>query len=162
MTSSSKTIEERLQALEDHEAIRQVLSGYGYSVDGLNYDSVADFYAEDGRYLVDDTLDFRGRSAVASITKDAGHRALVAGGVAHIALPPYIVVEGDEASATCHTMIPRKGNDGYYMWRLSASRLELAREADGEWRIAKRQTWSLDGNPRGPEMLGDLRKVRRD
>ena len=59
-------------------------------------------------------------------------------------------------------MIPRKGEDGYYMWRLSASRLELEREADGEWRIAKRQTWSLDGNPRGPEMLGDLRKVRRD
>jgi ketosteroid isomerase-like protein len=162
MTSANRTIEERLQALEDHEAIRQVLAGYGYSVDGLNYDSVADFYAEDGRYLVDDTLDFKGRDRVASITKDAGHRALVAGGVAHVALPPYIVVEGDEAAATCHTMIPRKGEDGYYIWRLSASRLELAREADGKWRIVKRQTWAQDGNTRGPEMLGDLRKVRRD
>ena len=59
MAKANRTMEERLQALEDHDAIRQVLSGYGYSVDGLNYDSVADFYAEDGRYLVDDTLDFR-------------------------------------------------------------------------------------------------------
>jgi len=161
MSGTGKTIEERLQRLEDHEAIRQVLAGYGYSVDGLNYDSVADFYAENGRYLVDDTLDFQGRDRVASITKDAGHRALVAGGVAHVALPPYIVVEGDEAAATCHTMIPRKGEDGYYIWRLSASRLELVREADGQWRIVKRQTWAQDGNTKGPEMLGDLRKVRR-
>jgi ketosteroid isomerase-like protein len=162
MTGANKTIEERLQALEDHEAIRQVLAGYGYSVDGLNYESVADFYAEDGRYLVDDKLDFSGRDRVAAITRDAGHRALVAGGVAHVALPPYIVVEGDEAAATCHTMIPRKGEDGYYIWRLSASRLELAREADGQWRIVKRQTWAQDGNTKGPEMLADLRKVRRD
>ncbi|MBM3594635.1 MAG: nuclear transport factor 2 family protein [Alphaproteobacteria bacterium] len=161
MTKANMAIEERLQRLEDHEAIRQVLAGYGYSVDGLNYDSVADFYAEDGRYLVDDTLDFRGRCRVASITRDADHRALVAGGVAHVALPPYIVVEGDEAAATCHTMVPRKGEDGYYIWRLSASRLELVREADGQWRIAKRQTWAQDGSTKGPEMLGDLRKVRR-
>jgi len=161
VTKANMAIEERLQRLEDHEAIRQVLAGYGYSVDGLNYDSVADFYAEDGRYLVDDTLDFRGRCRVASITRDADHRALVAGGVAHVALPPYIVVEGDEAAATCHTMVPRKGEDGYYIWRLSASRLELVREADGQWRIAKRQTWAQDGSTKGPEMLGDLRKVRR-
>jgi ketosteroid isomerase-like protein len=162
VTKANMTIEERLQRLEDHEAIRQVLAGYGYSVDGLNYDSVADFYTENGRYMVDDTLDFQGRERVASITKDAGHRALVAGGVAHVALPPYIVVEGDEAAATCHTMIPRKGEDGYYIWRLSASRLDLVREADGQWRIAKRQTWSQDGNTKGPGMLADLRKVRRD
>jgi ketosteroid isomerase-like protein len=161
MAGTGKTIEERLQRLEDHEAIRQVLAGYGYSVDGLNYDSVADFYTENGEYKVDDVLDFQGRDRVASITNDAGHRALVAGGVAHVALPPYIVVDGDQAAATCHTMIPRKCEDGYYIWRLSASRLELVRETDGQWRIASRQTWSQDGGTKGPEMLGDLRKVRR-
>ena len=40
--------------------------------------------------------------------------------------------------------------------------LTLVREADGQWRIVSRQTWSQDGNTKGPEMLGDLRKVRRD
>ena len=30
----SKTIEQRLQELEDREAIRQAICGYGYAVDG--------------------------------------------------------------------------------------------------------------------------------
>ena len=39
--------------------------------------------------------------------------------------------------------------------------LELVREADGEWRIERRENWLLDGNPDASKMLGDLRKVRR-
>jgi ketosteroid isomerase-like protein len=161
MTRSSKTIEERLQALEDHDAIRQIVSAYSYSVDGCNAASVGALYVEDGVYAVGDMDPFVGRERVAAITADKGHRALVAGGVAHISLPPFIAVEGDEAVATCHTMVARKGDDGFYVWRLSASRLELVRGTDGEWRIEKRQNWLLDGNPDGPEMLASLHQVRR-
>lgn len=156
------TIEERLQALEDHDAIRQIVSAYGYSVDGCNADSVGALYVEDGVYAVGDMEPFIGRGQVAAITADKGHLALVAGGCAHVSLPPFIAVEGDKAVATCHTMVARKGDDGFYIWRLSASRLELVRDTDGEWRIEKRQNWLLDGNPAGPEMLASLHQVRRD
>ena len=36
------SVEQRLQALEDQIAIYQVICGYGYAVDGLNYDGVRD------------------------------------------------------------------------------------------------------------------------
>ena len=48
------TVEERLQALEDQQAIYQVVCGYGYSVDGCNAESVGDRYVEDGVYAVGD------------------------------------------------------------------------------------------------------------
>ena len=161
MARTKKSIEERLQQLEDHDAIRQIVSAYSYSVDGCNADSVGSLYTEDGVYAVADMDPFVGRERVAGITRDAGHRDLVANGCAHISLPPYIAVDGDQAVATCHTMVSRKGDDGFYIWRLSASRLELVREADGEWRIERRENWLLDGDPHGPELLASLREVRR-
>jgi ketosteroid isomerase-like protein len=161
MARANRTIEERLQQLEDQDAIRQIVSAYSYSVDGCNAESVGALYVEDGVYAVGDMDPFVGRDRVAAITADKGHRALVAGGCAHVSLPPFIAIEGDLAVATCHTMVARNGDDGFWIWRLSASRLELVREADGEWRIEKRSNWLLDGNPAAPEMLADLHKVRR-
>ncbi len=161
MARTQKSIEERLQLLEDHDAIRQIVSAYSYSVDGLNAESVGSLYTENGVYAVADMAPFVGRERVAAITADKGHRDLVGSGCAHVSLPPYIAVEGDQAVATCHTMVARKGNDGFYIWRLSASRIELVREEDGEWRIDRRENWLLDGDPHGPELLASLRKIRR-
>lgn len=160
MARTRKSIEERLQELEDHEDIRQIVAAYSYSVDGCNAESVGSLYTENGVYAVGDMEPFVGRARVAAITGDKGHRALVANGCAHISLPPYIEVDGDKAVATCHTMVPRHDDNGFHIWRLSASRLELVREADGVWRIEKRSNWLLDGNPKGPEMLSQLREVR--
>lgn len=162
MAKAGRSVEERLQMLEDHEAIRQIVAAYSYSVDGCNAESVGSLYTEDGIYAVGDMDPFVGRDRVAAITGDSGHRQLVANGCAHISLPPYIEVDGDQAVATCHTMVPRHDDKGFHIWRLSASRLELVRESDGEWRIKKRSNWLLDGNPKGPEMLGQLRMVRVD
>ncbi|MCB2047945.1 MAG: nuclear transport factor 2 family protein [Novosphingobium sp.] len=161
MARSNRTVEERLQELEDRDAIRQIVSAYSYSVDGCNAESVGSLYTEQGVYAVGDMAPFVGRAQVAAITADQGHLDLVAGGCAHISLPPYIEIDGDLAVATCHTMVARNGDDGFWIWRLSASRLELVREADGEWRIERRENWLLDGNPDASKMLGDLRKVRR-
>ena len=55
------TVEERLQALEDQQAIYQVVCGYGYSVDGCNADSVGDRYVENGVYAVGDMPSWVGR-----------------------------------------------------------------------------------------------------
>ncbi len=46
--------------------------------------------------------------------------------------------------------------DGFFIGRLSASRIELVREADGKWRIVHRQNYMLDGQPEGPALLGRL------
>ena len=155
----SKTIEQRLQDLEDREAIRQAICGYGYAVDGCNAEAVGSFYVDDGVYAVGDMEPYVGRAAIEAITRDKGHLGLVAGGVAHMSTLPYIVIEGDHAVATCHTMVPRHGEDGFFVWRLSASRLQLARQADGGWKIIHRQNWLMDGGKEGPAMLARLKEL---
>ena len=53
-------------------------------------------------------------------------------------------------------MVARHGEDGFFIGRLSASRIQLARQADSGWRIVHRQNYMLDGKPEGPALLGRL------
>lgn len=158
MSSTTKTIEQRLQELEDREAVRQTVCGYGYAVDGCNAEAVGSFYVEDGVYAVGDIGAMEGRERIEAITRDPGHLKLVAAGVAHMSTPPYIVIDGDRAVATCHTMVPMHGDAGFFIGRLSASRIELARQDNGGWQIVHRQNWMQDGSPEGPAMLGRLKE----
>lgn len=153
----TKTIEQRLQELEDREAIRQAVCGYGYAVDGCNAEAVGSFYVDEGVYAVGDIGAYEGRANIEAITRDKGHLGLVAAGVAHMATSPYIVIDGDRAVATCHTMVPMHGENGFFIGRLSASRLEFARQADGGWKIVHRQNWMLNGDKEGPAMLARLK-----
>ncbi len=150
------TVEERLLALEDKQAIYQVVCGYGYSVDGCNAASVGERYVEDGVYAVGDMPSWIGRDAIAAITRDAGHLKLVGAGCAHMSSLPFVVIAGNRAVATCHTMVPMHGESGFFIGRLSASRIELVRGADGKWRITLRQNYMLDGKSEGPALLGRL------
>ena len=154
-----RTIEERMQELEDREAIRQAVCGYGYAVDGCNAEAVGSFYVEDGVYAVGDLGAYEGRAAIEAITRDAVHLQLVGAGAAHMSSSPYIVLDGDRAVATCHTMVPTHGENGFFIWRLSASRLQLARQDDGGWKIVHRQNWMLDGGKEGPAMLARLNEI---
>jgi uncharacterized protein (TIGR02246 family) len=152
------TIEVRLRAMEDRFAIGQLVCGYGYAVDGCNAEAVGDFYAEDGVYAVAGFSTWEGREAVAGITASPEHLSLVHAGCAHISTAPYIVLDGDRASATCHTMVASQREDGFYIARLSASRLELSRQADGGWQIDHRQNYLLDGNTAAPALLARLQE----
>lgn len=154
----ARSIEERLGELEDRQAIYQIVCGYGYAVDGCNAEAVGSFYAEDGIYAVDDVGQFQGREQIAAITRSAQHLGLVGGGCAHMSTLPYVVIDGDRAVATCHTMLPMRHDQGFVIGRLSASRIELARQADGSWAIVHRQNYMLDGKGEGPALLARLRE----
>ena len=151
-------IEARLRRLEDQLAIYQVVNGYGYAVDGLNAEAVGSCYVDDGVYAVGDIGAFRGREQVEAITRDPGHVGYVAAGCAHMSTVPHVMIDGDAAVATCHTMVAMHGDDGFFIGRLSASRLELVRQADGAWKIVHRQNHMLNGDPAGPALLGRLKE----
>lgn len=156
MANESSSIEARLQRLEDQIAIYQVVNGYGYAVDGLNAAAVGACYTDDGVYAVGDIGEMKGRETIEAITRHPGHLALVAKGCAHMSTVPNVLVEGDRAIATCHTMVAMHGEDGFVIGRLSASRLELARQSDGGWKIVHRQNNMLNGDPAAPALLGRL------
>lgn len=158
MQPTTQSIEDRLRALEDRQAIYQVICGYGYAVDGLNAAGVGSCYVDDGVYAVGDVGRMEGRERIEAITRDPGHLQYVANGCAHISTLPYVVIEGDHAVATCHTMVNMHGENGFFIGRLSASRIELARQADGAWKIVFRQNYMLDGNPEASKLLGRLKE----
>jgi hypothetical protein len=160
MTDMS-AIEKRLQALEDQIAIYQIVCGYGYAVDGLNTAEVGALYAEDGVYAVADISDNVGREAIANITKWPQHVELVGNGCSHMSSLPHVVIDGDRASATCYTLLIRHAEEGWGLFRCSASRLELSRKPGGGWEINHRQNYLLDGDPRGPAMLARLKEPPR-
>lgn len=150
------SLEERLQRVEDQLAIYQLVCGYGYAVDGCNAEALGEIYAEDGVYAVGDTGSFVGRAGVQAITKMPGHLTLVGGGAAHMSTLPYVVIDGDRAVATCHTMVPQHGENGFFIGRLSASRIELERKPNGGWHIKHRQNYMLQGDGQGPALLARL------
>ena len=50
------TLEERVQAIEDREAIRQVLIGYGYLCDARRWDELLEHYTDDIERVLGGTL----------------------------------------------------------------------------------------------------------
>jgi ketosteroid isomerase-like protein len=155
---TTATIEARLQKLEDQLAIYQIINGYGYAVDGLNAQAVGEFFVDEGIYAVGDIGEIKGRAAIEAITRDPGHLKFVGNGCAHMSTVPHVLVEGDHAVATCHTMVPMHSEKGFFIGRLSASRIKLARQQDGVWKIVHRQNYMLDGDPAGPALLGRLKE----
>ena len=151
---NNQSLETRLRAIEDQLAIYQVICRYGFAVDGLNGEAVGSCYVENGVYAVGDIGAMEGRERIVAITRDPGHLKLVGAGCAHMSSLPYVNIDGDRATATCHTMVPMHGENGYFIGRLSASRLELERQADGAWKIVHRQNYLLNGDPAGPALLG--------
>lgn len=156
--SADRSLEARLHKLEDQLAIYQVINGYGYAVDGLNAAAVGECYVDDGIYAVGDIGEMKGRERIEAITRDPGHLGLVAAGCAHMSSVPHVLIEGDKAVATCHTMVPMHDENGFFIGRLSASRIELERQADGAWKIVYRQNYMLNGDPAGSQLLGRLKE----
>lgn len=153
-----RSLEQRLQAVEDQLAIYQIVSAYGPAIDGCNASVVGGLFAPDGVYAVGDMPPFEGREAIMALTWHEGHLELVEAGCAHIATLPHVVVKDDRAVATCHTMVVRHDDGDFAIVRLSASRIELSRGAEG-WQIDHRQNYMQLGDGKGPALLARLKEL---
>lgn len=138
-------LERRLAALEDERTIARLLASYGPLVDAGEADVVADLWTADGTYDVGDWTMSGHDELVAMVNSDA-HRGLMARGACHFFGPPVVTVDGDDATATCHSIILlRRESGGYHVWRAGVHVLTLRRTAEG-WRIVTRVARQLDGS----------------
>lgn len=139
------TVEARLQALEDREAIRDLIARYGPLADTGAADALADLWTEDGRYAVGGMTEAKGRAAIAALIDGAVHRGLMADGCAHALGPVSIDLNGDQATARGYSVVFRhSGDHRFEAYRVSANRWHLARTPDG-WRVTSRENALLDG-----------------
>lgn len=129
---------QRLQRLEDTDAIRNLIASYGPLADRGDAAGVAALWVEAGSYDVGGFGVAIGRDAIAALIASDTHQQLMAAGCAHILSPHHILVDGDRAEATGYSMVIRKTEAGFEPWRVSTNIWHLARQPDGRWLVASR------------------------
>ncbi|MFN8027553.1 MAG: nuclear transport factor 2 family protein [Acidimicrobiia bacterium] len=145
-------LEARVQVLDDHEAITQLLASYGPSVDSGAAEATAALWTEDGVFAVVSSdpaqgdFTMNGRADIVGMVNGEGHQGLITNGCGHVLTAPKIRVDGDEATAWNYAFNIRWDDaaDRFWIARLSANRWECARGADG-WRVVHRTNINLDG-----------------
>ncbi|OYW51340.1 MAG: hypothetical protein B7Y36_10005 [Novosphingobium sp. 28-62-57] len=146
MPHDLETLAARLQALEDREAVREVIARYGPLADRGDAQALATLWEEDGTYEVTGFATARGRAEIAALIDAPYHRELMADGCAHVLGPVSVTVEEDSATAVGHSVVLRHHEGTFSVFRVSANCWTLRRDAgDGQWRVRHRANALLDG-----------------
>lgn len=145
-------LEQRLQALEDREEIRQLIASYGPLADCGAAQDVAALWSEDGRYGVAGFADASGRDEIAGLIDGAYHQQLMADGCAHLLGPVAIDLSGDSATARGHSVVLRWNGAAFEVLRVAANRWALAR-IEGRWQVTRRDNALLQGDAAARELL---------
>jgi uncharacterized protein (TIGR02246 family) len=139
-----ETLGHRLQALEDREAIRDLIARYGPLADSGDAQGLAALWCEDGEYEVVGFATAKGHAQIAALIDGEFHRALMADGCAHVLGPVTVNISGDSATAIGHSVVFRCVQDAFEAFRVAANRWTLVRTKQG-WRVSHRANALLDG-----------------
>lgn len=145
MSETIDSLSARLRAIEDREAIRDIVARYGPLADSGDAAGVGDLWTEGGIYEVAGFAAARGHGEIAALIESDEHRALMNDGCAHLLGPVAICLEGDRATARGHSIVFRRQGNGFIVYRVSANRWILARRVEG-WRVTHRTNALLDGS----------------
>jgi hypothetical protein len=162
---STRSIEDRLRAIEDRLEIYNLIAAHPPSADTGADEFARAVYTADGELDLGGGKGARGNDAIAAGMTSAGHQAAIASGLAHVAGLPHVQIDGDRAVVTSYLQIlaphpsaepvevPNHGaTRGWRVHRVGANRWELVRTADG-WKINRRTMRSLDGSEPARHLL---------
>ncbi|HQV57724.1 MAG TPA: nuclear transport factor 2 family protein [Ilumatobacteraceae bacterium] len=134
-------LEARVQRLEDERAIIDLLTSYGFAVDGDDPDLTADLFADDATVDIDCQIFMRGRAEIRGIVLSDAHQAILPH-CAHVMGPFVVDVDGDHAVATGYATVYVLTDGTRQVWRQAAGRWTLQRIA-GRWRVVLRESRAL-------------------
>lgn len=150
--SRMETLERRLSALEDENAVRNLFVQYGLAVDTGNVEATVALYTQDCRIDIDGVVFMNGRQEARGIVESDVHQALLPY-CAHVMGPFDVRVDGDRAVAIGYATVFIAGAEQRQVWRQSFGRWELAR-LDGRWLVSRRFSRSL-GHAQAPELVAE-------
>jgi uncharacterized protein (TIGR02246 family) len=137
---TDRSVEARLQRLEDLEEIRKLFQAYQRALDAKDFRAYAALFARDGRFVAGDMLATGPDEIFALVDGMPGSGLLTerTGDDFHLVSNVDIEVDGDRASATSTwSYIVRGPGDAPVLEKLGHYEDELVRE-DGAWRFARR------------------------
>ena len=145
----------RLRRLEDESEITRLVMSYGPAADAGLTSFAGQLWCEDGIYDWDaDAAPLHGSAGVDTMLRGDNHQGLIAHGVAHFAGPLLVDVEGDRGTALNYSLIMRREEERYYLWRVSAVRWDVER-VEARWRVRRRTNRLLDASGGGRRLFGD-------
>ncbi len=150
-----KQLYERIRRLEDESEIRRLLMSYGPAADAGLTSFASSRWLEDGVYDWDARGEpHAGSSAVDEMLQSDGHQGLIAHGVAHFAGPLLVEAKGNQATALNYSLIMRREDDRFFLWRVSAVRWDVER-AGSSWRVRRRTNRVLDAAGGGRQLFAE-------
>lgn len=166
MAARQSSLERRIRAVEDRLEIYNLIAGHPPSADTGAAAYAEAVYAEDGVFDRGPGLaGTTGNRAMAALLQSPGHRAAIAGGLAHFTGLPYVTVDGDTAVVISYLQIltPKKAGEeiavpnhgtsrGYHIHRVVTNRWDLVRTSSG-WKIKRRTLRPVDGSEPSRDIL---------
>ena len=138
-------LEQRVRALEDADAIRNLKARYAaYCDDNYNPDKIAELFVEDAVWESGSLGRFEGREAIREFFRGASKIFTFA---IHYGLNPQIEVNGDTARARWYLFMPctvAQGNQA--TWRAGIDDEEYVR-VDGEWKFKSKTSTGIFSTP---------------
>ncbi|OBK48188.1 nuclear transport factor 2 family protein [Mycobacterium sp. 1081908.1] len=141
----------RLRQLEDERDISRLIASYGPAVDAGDADAAAGLWATNGTYDVEG-WHMDSQNDVHAMVSSASHQNLVTNGCCHFIGPSVVTVTKDSAVAVAESLVLIREGESYRVWRSTANHFELQR-VEGRWRIIKRTSRVLDGDPAARALL---------
>jgi len=172
MTEQQHDLERRIRAIEDRLAIYNLIASHPPSADTGAAAYAEAVYTEDGVFDRGAELSgATGNRALGALLQSDGHRAAIAGGLAHFTGLPHVTLDGDSAIVISYLQIltPKKSGEavevpnhgasrGYHIHRVVTNRWDLVR-TEASWKIKRRTIRLVDGSEPSREILRDALKA---
>ena len=172
MTEQQHDLERRIRAIEDRLAIYNLIASHPPSADTGAAAYAEAVYTEDGVFDRGAELSgATGNRALGALLQSEGHRAAIAGGLAHFTGLPHVTLDGDSAIVISYLQIltPKKSGEavevpnhgasrGYHIHRVVTNRWDLVR-TEASWKIKRRTIRLVDGSEPSREILRDALKA---
>jgi uncharacterized protein (TIGR02246 family) len=133
----AESTEQRLQRLEDRDAIHQLFSDYGHYLDRGDFESYAELFAENGEVLLGPMGRAKGRDNIREMMR--GVLELSKGTSVHIISSPKIKLDGDTATSEVMWSVVGLDADGATEVTMVGRHLDDLVRVDGRWMLAKRR-----------------------
>ncbi len=161
----SKTLEDRLRAVEDRLAIFHLIASHPPAADTGSDGYYRDAFTPDAVIDLGGGKSATGSENIAAVVKTPEHQGAIAAGLCHFAGLPRVELNGDTAVAISYLQVLTPNREakpvelsghglssGYRVHRLGANRWDLKRTESG-WKVTRRAYRMLDGNEEACDML---------
>lgn len=125
-------VTERLERLENREAIKELRAQYCYHADAFDWDGFVDLFTEDAHMEFGPVGVFDGHDEIRELGRriDQEH-----GFLAHMVHNPIIEIDGETATGRWYFEVPCTFADGSAGW-IQGTYWDEYRYVDGEWLFA--------------------------